>query len=155
MDNLLVGFYVFGFKSTDNLLFFNPLPNDKILDLSKFKAFADDKVIVTQKSKFSLGRIENIVGKGKNAGYQNFLLFPQCFQKLSIPEVLKVRIVWERVYDMALFKLILFLKKIFLVLNLCCHFYARIIPKLFNQNHFNPTQNHSKLALSLLMLSIS
>ena len=28
-------------------------------------------------------RIENIVGKGENAGYQHFLLFPQCFQKAS------------------------------------------------------------------------
>ena len=24
---------------------------------------------------------ENNVGKGENAGYQPFLLFPQCFQK--------------------------------------------------------------------------
>ena len=28
-------------------------------------------------------RTENIVGKGKKAGYQHFLLFPQCFQKPS------------------------------------------------------------------------
>ena len=27
---------------------------------------------------------ENIVGKGENAGYQHFLLFPQCF--LSFPK---------------------------------------------------------------------
>ena len=27
-----------------------------------------------------LEMVENIVGKGKNAGYQHFLLFPQCFQ---------------------------------------------------------------------------
>ena len=26
-------------------------------------------------------RVENIVGEGENAGYQHFLLFPQCFQK--------------------------------------------------------------------------
>ena len=26
---------------------------------------------------------ENIVGKGENAGDQDFLLFPQCFQKRS------------------------------------------------------------------------
>ena len=26
-------------------------------------------------------RVENIVEKGENAGYQHFLLFPQCFQK--------------------------------------------------------------------------
>ena len=25
--------------------------------------------------------VENIVGKGKNAGYQHFLLFPLCFLK--------------------------------------------------------------------------
>ena len=28
-------------------------------------------------------RVENTVGKGENAGYQHFLLFPQCFPKLS------------------------------------------------------------------------
>ena len=28
-------------------------------------------------------RVENIVEKGKNAGYQHFLLFPECFQKAS------------------------------------------------------------------------
>ena len=65
----------------------NSLPNNKILNLSKFKAFADDNIILTKKLKFVLGRVENIVGKGKNAGYQHFLLFPQCFQKLSFPEV--------------------------------------------------------------------
>ena len=38
--------------------------------------------------KFALGRVENIVEKGENAGYQHFLLFPQCFQKfLSFTEV--------------------------------------------------------------------
>ena len=36
---------------------------------------------VTEKLKFVLGGVENIVGKGENAGYQHFLLFPQCFQK--------------------------------------------------------------------------
>ena len=41
-----------------------------------------------------LGRVENIVGKGENACYQHFLLFPQGFQKLSFPEVLKAGIVW-------------------------------------------------------------
>ena len=65
------------------------LPNDKILGQSKFKAFADNKIIVTQKMKFTFGRVENIVEKGENAGYQHFLLFPQCFQKLSFHEELK------------------------------------------------------------------
>ena len=51
----------------------------KILDSSKLKAFKD-KINVTQKLKFALGTVENIVGKGENAFYQHFLLFPQCFQ---------------------------------------------------------------------------
>ena len=61
----------------------NSLPNDKILDLCKFEAFADDKLKVARITKLLLGRIENIVGKGENAGYQHFLLFPQCFPKPS------------------------------------------------------------------------
>ena len=52
----------------------NSLPNDKVLDLTKLKAFADNKINVTQMLKFSLGRVEN-VEKGENAGYQHFLLF--------------------------------------------------------------------------------
>ena len=32
------------------------------------------------KGRFVFHRVENIVGKGENAGYQHFLLFPQCFQ---------------------------------------------------------------------------
>ena len=40
-------------------------------------------------------RIENSVGKGENAGYQHFLLFPQCFEKDSFPDTSKAVIVWE------------------------------------------------------------
>ena len=61
----------------------NSLTNDKNLDRSKLKAFADDNLNVNQKFKFALGRVENIVGKGENAGIQHFLLFPLCFQKAS------------------------------------------------------------------------
>ena len=32
------------------------------------------------------------MGKGENAGYQNFLLFPHCFQKASSSRSLKVRL---------------------------------------------------------------
>ena len=35
---------------------------------------------VTEKWKFVLERVENIVGKGENAGNKHFLLFPQYFQ---------------------------------------------------------------------------
>ena len=68
----------------------------KFLDLSKFKAIADGKSKVAQMLKYAVNRAENIVGKGENAGYQHFLLFQQCFQKLSSPGSLKVGIVWER-----------------------------------------------------------
>ena len=65
---------VFGLPSICNP--FNSLPNHKYLDLSKLKAFADDKTNLTQKRKFVVGRVENIAAKGENAGYQHFLLFP-------------------------------------------------------------------------------
>ena len=71
------------------LFLVNSLPNDKILDWSKLidwsklKAFADDEINLNKKSKLVLGSVENIVGKGENAGHQHFLLFPQYFQKLS------------------------------------------------------------------------
>ena len=58
------------------------------------KACADDKISVNEKLKFVLWRVENIVGKGENAGYQHFLLFPQCFQNGSYKGSLKVGIVW-------------------------------------------------------------
>ena len=45
--------------------------------------FADNKINVAQMLGSVFDRIENIVGKGENAGYQNFLLYPQCFQKAS------------------------------------------------------------------------
>ena len=52
---------------------------------------------VTKKLKFGMGRVENIVRKGENAGYQHFLLFPQCFQKSSSQGSFKFGIVWYRV----------------------------------------------------------
>ena len=63
----------------------NPLPNNKTLDWSKLKIFANNKIIVNEKLKYGLGREENtcIVGNGKNAGYQHFLLSQQCFQQPS------------------------------------------------------------------------
>ena len=72
------------------------LPNDKISDLTNVKAVADDKITLTQNLKFMLGKEENILGKGET-GYQHFLHFPQCFQRASFPEMLKVGIVWKRV----------------------------------------------------------
>ena len=47
----------------------NPLSNVKILHKSKMKALADNKINATQNLKFVLGREENILGKGENAGF--------------------------------------------------------------------------------------
>ena len=62
---------------------FNSLPNVNFLDRTKFKAFADDKLNVGKIMISVYDRVENIVGKGENAGNQHFLLFPQCFQKVG------------------------------------------------------------------------
>ena len=75
----------------------NSLLNDKMLDWSKFKAFADDRIKVNEQLKFGLGRVEYILGKGESAGYQHFLLFPECFQKPPSLRSLKAWIVWYRV----------------------------------------------------------
>ena len=60
--------------------------NDTILDWSRLKAQADDKISMTEKLKFVFGRIENIKGKGENTGYQ----------RASFSRSLKVRIVSVR-----------------------------------------------------------
>ena len=39
------------------------------------KAFADDKINMAEELNFLFWRVETIVGKGENAGYQHFLLF--------------------------------------------------------------------------------
>ena len=40
-------------------------------------------------------RVENTVGKGEIACYEQFLLFPKCFQKACFPGASKGVIVWE------------------------------------------------------------
>ena len=50
---------------------------------------------------FFCDRKENIVGKGGIAGYQHFLLFPQCFKKSmlkNLHSVIKKRIKFCSVY---------------------------------------------------------
>ena len=59
----------------------NPTTDDKMLALSNFTAFADNNFKVAAMVQFLFDRVENIVVKGENAGYQHFLLLPICFQK--------------------------------------------------------------------------
>ena len=60
---------------------FNPFPNDKILDSTKLKEFADDNFKSDENGRKFFKQLENTVGKGDIARYEQFLLFPQCFQK--------------------------------------------------------------------------
>ena len=71
----------------------NILTNDKILDWSILKAFADDKTNLNETSQLVLQRVENIVRKGEYVGKQHFLLFSHCFQKPTFLGSLKVEIV--------------------------------------------------------------
>ena len=41
--------------------------------------------------------VENTVRKGEIARHEQFLLFPQCFEKACFPGASKGDIVWERV----------------------------------------------------------
>ena len=68
---------------------FDSSPNDKTFDATKLKAFADDKINIAQMMISIFDMLENILGKGENAGYQHFLLFPQCLQKASFLGVAK------------------------------------------------------------------
>ena len=55
------------------------LPSEFFFAMSKSRAFADDRLNGAKIMVPVFDREENIVGKGENAGYQHFLLFPQCF----------------------------------------------------------------------------
>ena len=70
----------------------NPLPNNKILEVTKLKSFEDNKLNVAKMMTSLVDRVENTVGKGENAGYQHFLLFLHCFP--SSMGLLQVRILW-------------------------------------------------------------
>ena len=53
----------------------------QILDSSKMKEFADKNFKFDENGiKFSK-RVENTMGKEEIARYEQFLLFPECFQK--------------------------------------------------------------------------
>ena len=67
------------------------------LDSSKLKDFADDNFKFDENGRQLSKQVENTVGKGEIARYEQFLLFPQCFQKACFPGASKGVIVWELV----------------------------------------------------------
>ena len=58
-----------------------PFPKQEILNASKLKEFADDNVKFDEHGKKLSKLLGNTVGKGEIARYEQFLLFPQCFQR--------------------------------------------------------------------------
>ena len=58
--------------------------------------FADNNFKFDENGRKLSKQVENTVGKGEIARYEQFLLFPQCFQKACFPEVSKGVIVWDR-----------------------------------------------------------
>ena len=69
------------------LVRFNPFPDDKILDRSKLKEFADDYFQFDENDVNFSKKIVNTVGKGEIACYEQFLLFPLCFPKTCIADM--------------------------------------------------------------------
>ena len=57
--------------------------------------FADDNFKFDKNYRKLSNHVENTVGKGEIAHYEQFLLFPQCFQKACFPVASKGVIVWE------------------------------------------------------------
>ena len=56
-----------------------------MLDSNKLKEFADNNLKFDKNGSKLSKQVENIVGKGEIARYEQFLLFPQCFQKACFP----------------------------------------------------------------------
>ena len=73
----------------------NPLPDNKISDWSKLKWIEDDIFKFDENIRKFSKRVENTVGKREIARYEQFLLFPQCFQKACFLAASKGVIVWE------------------------------------------------------------
>ena len=58
-----------------------PFPKRQTLDSSKLKELAYDNFRLDKNGRKFFKRVEHTVGKGETARYEQFLLFPQCFQK--------------------------------------------------------------------------
>ena len=71
------------------------MTDEKILDWSKSKQSADNNFEFDVNSRKFSKLVENTEVKGEIAHYEQFLLFPQCFQKACFPWASKGVIVWE------------------------------------------------------------
>ena len=67
------------------------------LESSKLREFADDNFKYDENGRKFSKRVENTVGKGEIAHFEQFLLFSQWFQNACTADKLKPMLVWERV----------------------------------------------------------
>ena len=82
--------------------------------MTNFRLFQTERVCRRQFFKFDengkklSNQVENTVGKGKIARYEQFLLFPQCFQKACFQGASKGVIVWEwvKILKISTFKIL-------------------------------------------------
>ena len=72
-----------------------PITRRQILDSSKLKEFADDNFIFAENGRKLSKWEENTFGKGEIARYEQFLPFPQCFQKACFPGASKASLCWN------------------------------------------------------------
>ena len=71
----------------------NPLPDNMISDLSYLEAFADEDFSASKMVQFFFFiKVENIVDKGENAGYQHVFLFHTMSLKAFSRHAMKVSI---------------------------------------------------------------
>ena len=61
------------------------------------KGCAENNLKFNENGRKSFKRVENTVGKGEITCYEQFLLFPQCFQKNCMVDTSKSGLVWESV----------------------------------------------------------
>ena len=80
--------------------------------------FADDNFKFDENGRKLSKRVENTVRKGEIACYEQFLLFPQCFQKACFPGASKGVIVWKWVKN---------------ILGQVCHIAGGSISKYFGR----------------------
>ena len=87
------------------------------------KDFADDNFKFDENGRKLSKAVENTVGKGEIARYEQFLLFSQCFQKACFPGASKGVIVWEWV------------KGQWLLSNM--NIFERLVSRQRNKSYFN------------------
>ena len=64
-----------------------PFPKQQILDSPKLKDLADDNFRFNDNGRKLSTLVENTAGKGEISCYEQFLLFPQCFQNASAADM--------------------------------------------------------------------